>query len=132
MRNTLLISLFLLLSLSVAAADNIQQQDVQTALPQNISYSNCYKIYSINKENLFYLTIEALNENKYTINEIQTNNGYLLFTADKKRYLASISGIDKNNSILKITPYNNLYYFRKDIISNIMGYVELNKDNDIK
>ncbi len=95
---------------------------------QNIPYQDCTKMYNTNKENLFFLSIGSINANKFTIEEIQTSNGYIIFSAGKNKYLATVAEIDKDNSILKITPCNNLYYFQPGIISNIYKYIDLNKD----
>ena len=109
-------------------------EEIQPAQPnpattyQNISYQDCTKMYNTNKENLFYLSIGSINANKFTIEEIQTNNGYIIFSAGKNKYVATVAKIDKDNSILKITPCNNLYYFQPGIISNIYKYIDLNKD----
>ena len=85
-------------------------------------------MYNTDKKNLFYLSLGAINANRFKIEEIQTNNGYIIFSTGKNKYLATVSEIDKDNSILKITPCNNLYYFQPGIISNIYKYIDLNKD----
>ncbi len=89
-------------------------------------------MFSTDKEQLFYLTIGAINANKFTIEEIQSYSGYIIFTAARHKYLATISGVDKDNSIIKITPCNNIYYFQPGIISNIFKFIEINKNTEIK
>ncbi len=111
------------------AVNNMTAQN--TLVNQNISYSDCTKMYNINNEKLFYLTIGAINANKYTIDEIQTANGYIIFNVNKSKYIATIASIDKNNSIIKITPCNNIYYFPLSIISNIYKYIDINKDMEL-
>ena len=81
----------------------------------------------VNKENLFILTLSAISANKYTVEEIQTKDGYIMFTALKNKYLATIAGIDNNNSILKITPCNDIYFFQASILSNIFRYIDENR-----
>ena len=98
---------------------------------QNIQYEDCSKMYNINKEKLFYLSIGAINSSKYKLEEIQTQNGYIIFSTGKNKYLLTIAGIDNENSILKITPCNNLYYFQPVIISDIFKYIESNKDTTL-
>ena len=73
------------------------------------------------------LTLSAISTNKYSVEEIQTKDGYIIFTALKNKYLATVSGIDNNNSILKITPCNDIYFFQASILSNIFKYIEANK-----
>ena len=101
--------------------------------PQNISFEHCTKMFEgVNKEKLFYLTLSAVNANKFSIEEIQTNNGYIMFSAAKNKYLATVAGIDDKNSILKITPCNDIYYFQPGIVVNMFKYIEMNKNTEIK
>ena len=130
-----LIFLFLLTFYTpIALADEIYSSpSANTASSfQNIQYENCFRMYSLEQEQLFYLTLGAINTNKFTIDEIQTNNGYIIFVAGRHKYLATVAKIDKDNSILKITPCNNLYYFQPDILANIFKYIDSNKDTAIK
>ena len=102
------------------------QPPVVTA--QNIPFENCTRMFTgVSKENLFMLTLSAISTNKYSVEEIQTKDGYIIFTALKNKYLATVSGIDNNNSILKITPCNDIYFFQASILSNIFKYIEANK-----
>lgn len=112
---------------SYALAEIVQgSPEASLTVVQNINYENCYKMYKLDKENLFYQTLAAINSNNFTIDEIQTYNGYVMFTAARKKYIATIAGIDKSNSMLKITPCNNLYYFQPGIVSNIFKYIDVN------
>ena len=100
--------------------------------PQNISFETCTKMFAINKEKLFYLTLGAVNANRFSIDEIQTQNGYIIFSAANNKYLATISGIDASNSILKITPCNNIYFFPPGILINMFKYIDINLNTEIK
>lgn len=100
--------------------------------PQNISFETCTKMFAINKEKLFYLTLGAVSANKFTVEEIQTANGYMIFTAANNKYLATIASIDSLNSILKITPCNDIYYFQPGIVMNMFKYIDLNLNIEIK
>ena len=128
MRN-LLICLFILLTIPAFADENVVSTTTQPPItvPQNIIFDNCTKIFSINQEKLLYLTLASISANKFTISEIQTDNGYIIFTANKNKYLATIAKIDNTNSILKITPCNNVYNFPPGIITNTFKYIELNE-----
>ena len=130
MKNFLLLIIIInFLCCAVYAEDVIQTSPPQNpTAPQSISFENCTKMFTVNKEKLFYLTIGAITANKFTIDEIQSNNGYIIYTAARRKYLATVSGIDKDNSILKITPCSNIYYFPSGVISNIFKYIELNKN----
>lgn len=100
--------------------------------PQNIAFEACTKMFAVNKEKLFYLTLSAISANRFSTEEIQTQNGYIIFSAAKNKYLATIAGIDSSNSVLKITPCNNVYIFPPGILINMFKYIELNLNTEIK
>lgn len=131
--------LFLTLFIFVltANAETLQtavQQPTQPPITvaQNIAFENCTKMFNVNKEKLFYLTLGAITANKFEVDEIQTTNGYIIFTAAKNKYLATIGGIDSANSILKITPCNNIYFFQPGILINMYKYIDLNINTELK
>jgi len=123
---------------SISADDVVQtsslQPPAQTSLttPQNIAYANCTKMFTVNKEKLFYLTLAAVNANKFEVDEIQTENGYIIFTVAENKYLATIAGIDAQNSILKITPCNDIYFFPPGVFLGMFKYIDLNVNTEIK
>ena len=110
----------------------VQQEQLPITVPQNIAFENCTKMVGVNKEKLFYLTLGAVSANRFDVNEIQSANGYVIFTAAKNKYLATVSGIDSANSILKITPCNNIYFFQPGILLNMYKYIDLNLNTEIK
>lgn len=130
MKLNIFLLLLLTICIPVVCADEIYSSPSANSATsfQNILYDNCTKMYNMEQEKLFYLTLGAINANKFSIDEIQSNNGYIIFAAGKHKYLATIAKIDKDNSILKITPCNNLYYFQPGIITNIYKHIDLNKD----
>ena len=101
-------------------------------VPQNIMFQNCTKIFAVNKEKLFYLTLSSLSANRFAIDEVQTANGYIIFTVNRNKYLATIASVDSANSILKITPCNNVYNFPPGILLNTFKYIDLNLNTEIK
>ena len=123
---------------TIIAADTVQskpvvqQPAVQKPAPnpltvsQNIMFDNCTKIFGINQEKLFYLTLASISANRFNVEEIQSSHGYIIFSANRNKYLATISKIDKANAILKITPCNNVYNFPPGIITNTFKYIDLN------
>lgn len=121
------ITMCLFLCQAVFSEENQSEQQSQTTY-QNIPYENCTKMFDIKKEELFFLTLGAVNANRFKTEEIQTQNGYIIFSTGKNKYLATIAGIDNNNSVLKITPCNNVYYFQPGVINNMYKYIDLNKD----
>lgn len=131
--------LFIFFTTNSISADDVAQTSslqppAQTSLttPQNIAYANCTKMFTVNKEKLFYLTLAAVNANKFEVDEIQTENGYIIFTVAENKYLATIAGIDAQNSILKITPCNDIYFFPPGVFLGMFKYIDLNVNTEIK
>ena len=127
----LVLALFLLIN--TALADTVQPvQTPPITQAQNIMFENCTKMFAVNKEKLFYLTLAGITANRFTVDEIQTSNGYIIFTAANNKYLANIAGIDSANSILKITPCNDVYFFPPGILINMFKYIDLNLNTEVK
>lgn len=135
MKNLLL---FLVLILTIntvySEAEMVKRAEPQLSItqPQNISFEACTRMFAVKKEKLFYLTLSAITANKFSVDEIQTQNGYIIFSAANNKYLATIASIDSDNSILKITPCNNIYFFPPGIFLGIFKYIELNLNIEIK
>ena len=133
------ITLSLIFLANYASADELQiAQTVQSqptpnplTVAQNIMFENCTKIFGVNQEKLFYLTLASISANRFNIDEIQSANGYIIFSANRNKYLATISKVDKTNAILKITPCNNVYNFPPGIITNTFKYIDLNMTTKI-
>lgn len=89
-------------------------------------------MFAVNKEKLFYLTLGAINANRFSVEEIQTQSGYVIFSVANNKYLATIAGIDAQNSILKITPCKNVYFFPPGVLIGMYKYIELNLNTEIK
>lgn len=122
-RNLILLFIFLLIPLAQA-----QEVPSMNALvtPQTVDFKMCTRTYIMPAEKLFYMAIASAKENKFTIDEIQSKTGYVLFTAAGKQYLASVVKIDNTHTQLKITPTNNNYFFAPGIVSNFFRYIDLN------
>lgn len=110
------------------------QQPVQAPPVQipPVEFVNCSKYFKVNSQTLFYLTLSSINANRFVINEIQSNSGYILFSVNQKQFLASVITVDALNSMLKITPTDNNYLFPIGIIQNIFKYIELNLNTPIE
>ena len=129
--------LFFILSICTCYAEPVQVGAQAVATPpitqaQNISFETCTKMFAVNKEKLFYLTLGAINANRFSVEEIQTQSGYVIFSVANNKYLATIAGIDAQNSILKITPCNNVYFFPPGVLIGMYKYIELNLNTEIK
>ncbi|MBR1681494.1 hypothetical protein IJ707_06880 [bacterium] len=105
---------------------------VSPTVPQIISFEKCTKKYEISVENLYFLTLASINANKFTIDEIQSKNGYILFTAANRQFLASVNRVDPKSAILKIVPADNNYFFPLGILTNIYKYIDLNVTTKIE
>ena len=122
---TIILSLFLSV-IPVSAETVMTVQSLVT--PQNVDFEYCNKIFNMNSERLFYLTIASINANKFRIDEIQTKSGYILFTGASKQFLANIASLDDKRAILKVTPADNIYHFPLGVVVNLFKYIELNTD----
>jgi len=101
-------------------------------VPQPVNFAVCNKFFKIDSEKLLYLTLAGINANRFSIDEIQSKSGYIIFTAAQRQYLASVIKVDAKNSMLKITPCDNFYYFPVGIVQNMFKYVELNVNTPIE
>ncbi len=119
--------IFLIVLFSVIPAQAVEQMNLSTLITaQNMKYENCTKVFNTDNVSLFYLTLAAINANRFTVEEIQSKSGYILFTAVNKRFLATVTNVNTNQGMLKITPEDNNYFFQPGIILNIFRYIELN------
>lgn len=131
MERKLIVFVMMLLSMLAVAPAFAEGTDVQantTALvtPQNVDFKICTRTYIMPAEKLFYMAIASAKENRFTVDEIQSKTGYILFTAVGKQYLASVMKVDSTHTILKITPTNNNYFFAPGIVLNFFRYIDLN------
>lgn len=115
-----------------AFADDASVSLSTLVTPQNVSFEACTKTFPMNSERLFYLTIAAVNANRFEIKEIQSKTGYILFSAVGKEFLASVVEIDKYRSMLKITPANNNYFFAPGIVLNMYKYIDINTNEHLQ
>ena len=127
-----IIVIFLLIFMCGTAV-NAESMNLSTLITsQNVKYQDCTKVFNLDNISLLYLTISAINANRFTIDEIQSKSGYVLFTAVNKKFLATVLNVNTNQAMLKITPVDNNYYFQPGIVSNIFKYIEINKNTKIE
>lgn len=108
----------------LASGEQLSLSTLVTA--QNINFENCTKVFNTDNVSLFYLTIAAVNANRFNVDEIQSQSGYVLFTAVNKQFIASVSNVNTNQGMLRITPADGNYFFQPGIVLNIFKYIELN------
>lgn len=129
MERTIKILLGSLLMLMIGAPITLAEDGMSLSTlvtPQNVDYNLCTRNYILTPEKLFYMAIASINANRFTIDEIQSKTGYILFTAVGRQYLASVVKVDSSKSMLRITPTNNNYFFAPGIVLNVFRYIDLN------
>lgn len=134
MERIIIITILTVILLAATPVYSAEPMNLSTLISiQNIKYENCTKVFNTDNVSLMYLTIAAINANRFTIDEIQSKSGYILFTAVNKQFLATVSNVNTNQAMLKITPADNNYVFQPGIVLNIFKYIELNitKKGDI-
>ncbi len=124
-RKLVILLLMLILCAPFVKADE-QPSMAALVTPQNVDFKLCTRTYVMPAEKLFYMAIASAKENKFTVDEIQSKTGYILFTAAGKQYLASVVKVDDTKTMLKITPTNNNYFFAPGIVLNFFRYIDLN------
>ncbi len=107
-----------------AVSDMMSLSTLITA--QNVQFEQCTRVFNTDNASLFYLTLAAINANRFDIEEIQSKSGYIIFTAVNKQFVANISNVNTNQGMLKITPADGSYYFQPGICLNIFKYIDLN------
>lgn len=133
MERVIILLFALLFSFAPCAYSNNVAQDLSTLVtPQSIKFEDCTKVFNMDNVSLFYHTIAAINANRFRVDEIQSKSGYIVFTAVNKKFLASVSNVNTNQGMLRITPVDNNYYFQSGIISNIFKYIDINKSNKVE
>lgn len=88
-----------------------------------------YRIYSKDADNLFMYALNAISsDEKFAISEIQTKNGYILFTSGSKYYLLKVTKRYKNQSEVKVLPQNSDFSQGSDVARTVFNLI----DNEIK
>ncbi len=86
----------------------------------------CYKIYPKDADSLFMSAIAALGENnQYTISEIQSKNGYILFLHGSKYYLLTLTKRYQNQTEIKILPQNSEFSEGDSVAQSIFNLIDL-------
>ena len=74
------------------------------AVQNRTDVSQCTDSFSVNSEQLFYLTLGVLNKMNFKVKEVQSKTGTVLFQANSKEFLITISNKDLKNAFIKILP----------------------------
>lgn len=112
----------LITNLNAFCADEITSTN---SMPNAIPLEQCQKRYPVTSEKLFYSTLSSITDSNFKIVEIQSTKGYISFDVWGREFLAMIAKIDDTNSMIKITPMNNSYYFSPWIIQRLFANLKL-------
>ena len=86
------------------------------------TFEECYKIFPVDADNLYMASLNVLSNNsRFEISEIQTKNGYILFSTNGKYYLLTVTKRYKNQSEVKVLPQNSDYTQGSSIAVNIFN-----------
>lgn len=105
---------------------------IPVAAPAKVNISDCSKYYSIPNEQLFYLSLSAINNANYQILEIQSSGSKILFKVYSKEFLLLVSSPDSKSSFIRITPADNNYNFSDIVVKNIYSFLDRSASNGIK
>ena len=83
-----------------------------------------YKIFPKNPDELFLEAISALNQSRFEISEIQSQNGYILFSAGSKFYLLTVTKKYQNQTEIKILPQNSDFSISEEIAKQVFSLIE--------
>ena len=80
-----------------------------SAIANESMLTNCNKNYPISADNLYMLTLSALNsQGQYEVVEMQSKSGYIMFqTSNKNQYIVTISKEGSASSNIKTLPANS-------------------------
>ena len=85
----------------------------------------CYKIYSKDADNLFMNAIAALGgDNRFSISEIQSKNGYILFSYGSKYYLLTLTKRYQNQTEIKVLPQNSEFSEGSSVAQNVFSLID--------
>lgn len=99
---------------------------VPTQNSTRAAVSECCDTITANPEQLFYLTLAALNKMNYKIKEVQSKTGTVLFQVASREFLITIAHQDVNNTFIKILPTDSNYAFSPALVQNIFSFIKAN------
>lgn len=124
-----LISIIFFITAQNAFAENLTVEAAAVKITPATDFAKTYKTSS---ENLLYILLAAINDAKYSIEEIQFKTGSVLFKAYTKEFIASVCTKDGYSSFIKIVPADNNYNFSPSLIQKLQNYIELNNSTNFQ
>ena len=105
----IIVFIIIFVSLLFLPVNAMQEGNLSTLITtQHNKYQNCVRVFNIDNVTLYYLTIAAINANRFQVDEIQSKAGNILFTAVNKQFLATVSNVNTNQALFII----NLFKFK--------------------
>ena len=96
----------------------------QMSFAQDI-LQECYKIYPKDADTLFMSALGAIGgDSRYTISEIQSKNGYILFLNGSKYYLLTVTKRYQNQSEVKVLPQNSEFSQGSSVAQSVFGLID--------
>ncbi len=105
---------------------NAVHNNISTVNSEKTSINQCSETVSVNSEQLFYLTLTALNKMNYKIKEVQSKTGTVLFQVAQREFMVTIADIGANKTFIKILPTDSDYGFSPALIQNVFYFVKAN------
>ena len=113
----------------VAQKTQTTTENIETTPVSEISrvaLSQCYTTIDGTSEQIFYLTLAALNKMNFKIKEVQSKTGTILYQVNSKEFVITIASKDKNHSFIKILPADSNYFFAPSLVGDILTFVKAN------
>ncbi len=88
--------------------------------------NNYYKLYPIAADNLYMIALSALSSNdRFNVVEIQTKNGYILFSANSKFYLLTVTKRYQNQTEIKVLPQNSDFSDTLETVKSVFTMIDI-------
>lgn len=93
-------------------------------------FEECYKIYPKDADTLFMSALGAINsDSRFSISEIQSANGYILFLYGSKYYLLTLTKRYQNQTEIKILPQNSDFSQGSSVAQTVFGLIDTKLKN---
>lgn len=130
-RLSLIVTLMIMFAVPAFAADAAENVAPSSSSAYT-NYRDCIRLYKLPYEKLFYLALSSVNASKFEIVDMQSRNGYLIFTDGSREYLLTVFKKDSSFTFLKLSPCDNNYYFSPTIPFKIFNYIDLHFNAEVK
>ena len=93
-------------------------------------FEECYRIYSKDADTLFMSALGAINsDSRFSISEIQSKNGYILFLYGSKYYLLTLTKRYQNQTEIKILPQNSDFSQGSTVAQSVFALIDARLKN---